>query len=89
MDALTTFATVTGSTVTIPVPLEFMHRQVEVTIVPIDENGNWRNMPPNGTALARLLQRFADAGGVKSIEDPLAWQREQRRDRPLPGREDT
>lgn len=89
MVALTTFTTVTGDTVTIPVPVEFMDRQVEVTIVPIEENGNWRDVASNGTALARLLQQMAEAGGIASIEDPVAWQRGQRSDRPLPGREDT
>jgi hypothetical protein len=34
------------------------------------------------------LERLAAAGGIKSIRDPVAWQREIRRDRPLPGRED-
>lgn len=88
MNALTTLTTVTSDTVTIAVPVEFMHRKVEVTIVPIEENGDWRNLPPNGTALAKLFQHIADSGGIQSIGDPVAWQREQRQDRPLPGRED-
>jgi hypothetical protein len=34
------------------------------------------------------LRELAQAGGAfASIEDPSAWQREVRRDRPLPGRE--
>lgn len=88
MNALTTLTTVTSNTVTIPVPVEFMHRRVEVTIVPIEENEDWHNLPTNGTALAKLFQQIADSGGIQSIGDPVAWQREQRQDRPLPGRED-
>jgi hypothetical protein len=33
------------------------------------------------------LERLAALGGIKSIPDPVAWQREIRKDRPLPGRE--
>lgn len=34
------------------------------------------------------LRRIAARGGIRSIPDPVAWQREQRKDRPLPGREE-
>lgn len=34
-----------------------------------------------------ILQDIANSGGL-NIDDPIAWQREQRQDRPLPGRED-
>jgi hypothetical protein len=34
------------------------------------------------------LAELAAAGGIASIPDPAAWQREIRQDRPLPGRED-
>ena len=34
------------------------------------------------------LERIARRGGIKSIPDPVAWQREVRRDRVLPGREE-
>jgi hypothetical protein len=33
------------------------------------------------------LDRIAARGGMTGIKDPSAWQREQRADRPLPGRE--
>ena len=33
------------------------------------------------------LERIAARGGIKSIPDPVSWQREMREDRPLPGRE--
>jgi hypothetical protein len=42
-----------------------------------------------GPAMAAALQKIADAGGVPGIPDPVAWQREIRRDRPLPGRDDS
>lgn len=34
------------------------------------------------------LRELAAAGGISSIPDPLAWQRDIRQDRPLPGREE-
>ncbi len=34
------------------------------------------------------LERIAARGGIQSIPDPIAWQREMREDRPLPGREE-
>lgn len=33
------------------------------------------------------LEQLAAMGGIQSIPDPVAWQKEQRKDRPLPGRE--
>ena len=41
-----------------------------------------------GQRAADALARLAAAGGIKSIPDPSAWQREIRRDRPLPGRDE-
>ena len=39
--------------------------------------------------LYQLMQEAAESGGVfQSIEDPVAWQREQRKDRALFGREE-
>lgn len=34
-----------------------------------------------------LLQQLQDIGSYKDIKDPDTWQREIRKDRPLPGRE--
>ena len=43
---------------------------------------------PNGAKLGRLIDDYlARTGGLTTIDDPVAWQREQRIDRPLPGRE--
>ena len=46
------------------------------------------NPVSRGQEMARLLEAMAQAGGLSGIPDPLAWQRETRQDRPLPGRED-
>ena len=33
------------------------------------------------------LRRLQELGGLQCFGDPLEWQREERKDRPLPGRE--
>lgn len=39
-----------------------------------------------GAQMADALRQLADAGGLSAIPDPVSWQREQRRERALPGR---
>ena len=41
----------------------------------------------NGKRLAELFEKLAELGTFSDIEDPVAWQREIRKDRPLPGRD--
>lgn len=42
----------------------------------------------NGEELYKLMKEKATAGGIKSIKDPVKWQKEQRKDKPLYGREE-
>lgn len=49
--------------------------------------GEATNTIPNGRRAMAALERIAEKGGIQSIVDPVAWQREIRKDRPLPGRE--
>lgn len=37
--------------------------------------------------LYQLMEEMAAKGGIKSIPDPLKWQKETRKDKPLYGRE--
>ncbi|MBT8420445.1 MAG: hypothetical protein KJO08_06245 [Gammaproteobacteria bacterium] len=39
-----------------------------------------------GQRMATILQRMADRRALSRITDPVAWQREIRKDRPLHGR---
>ena len=57
---------------------------MEVYVTRIQET---KNSEPNGKQAMEILQKIADRGGIQSILDPVAWQREIRKDRPLPGRE--
>lgn len=38
-----------------------------------------------GQQMADALSKLAESGAFSGIEDPSAWQRDIRRDRPLPG----
>ncbi len=42
---------------------------------------------PNGETLYKLMKEKAESGGISEIDDPVKWQREQRKDKPLYGRE--
>jgi len=41
-----------------------------------------------GRRMADALRKLAAIDAFAEIEDPAAWEREIRRDRPLPGREE-
>jgi hypothetical protein len=45
------------------------------------------NEPSRGQKMAAILAELANRGAVSEIKDPVAWQREIRKDRPLPERE--
>ena len=76
----------------LPLPVELRHRRVrvEATLEAADEAE-----PSPRPATPEMLGQRKEAldalralGGLKDvIPDPIAWQREQREDRPLPGRE--
>jgi hypothetical protein len=55
---------------------------VEVTI--LDEPDQTED---RGKRMAEALEKLAASDAFSEISDPTEWQREIRRDRPLPGRE--
>ena len=59
---------------------------VDVTILR-DERFSASRAANAGERMAAALEKLAASQAVDSIEDPVAWQREVRRDRPLPGRD--
>jgi hypothetical protein len=62
------------------------HARVIVTV--IEPAGRDEAGTPNGRELARVLEQMAEAGAAEAFGDPLEWQRSERTDRTLPGRED-
>ena len=59
---------------------------VDVTILR-DERLSASPAPDAGEKMAAALERLAASQAVVSIEDPGAWQRQVRSDRPLPERD--
>jgi hypothetical protein len=53
-----------------------------------DKTATGQDIEPNGTRLASLLKEASEKNLFSDIQNPAEWQREIRRDRPLPGRED-
>ncbi len=41
-----------------------------------------------GLRMAEALEKLAEINALADITDPVAWQREVREDRPLPGRDE-
>ena len=55
---------------------------VDVTVI----SKKARLKKPNGKKMAEALAKLAESGAAKKFGNPLKWQREVRKDRPLPGR---
>ncbi len=47
------------------------------------EHPNSEQRPNSGEERKRILNQLAAMGGLSQIEDPVVWQREQRKDRDL------
>jgi hypothetical protein len=63
----------------------------QLSRLPHDEPSDSSDSVPKtdpGSRMAASLQRLADCNSCAEIIDPVVWQREIRRDRPLPGREE-
>ena len=65
-----------------PPPLSAVAVPVHVTILAATPSARG-----SGAAVAAAMEAFAAAGGPSGFDDPVEWQREQRIDRELPGRE--
>lgn len=78
-------------TLHLPVPAELRGGKIEVTATMKAADGASSRAPQ---ATPEMLQKRTEAFAklramniFRDIEDPLAWQREIRKDRPLPGRD--
>ena len=59
---------------------------VEVRVLP-DRCLDPSRSPDAGERMAAALGKLAASTAIADIEDPVEWQRNLRRDRPLPGRD--
>ena len=66
-----------------PTIVKSAETQVLVTVLP-PKNGVL-DKAECGRRMKEALDALAAMGGIKSIPDPMTWQREMREDRPLPG----
>ena len=79
-----------------PLPSEFQHRRVKITAT-IEAADELAEAPPQHVVPAatpemiarreKAFEALRKRNPFRDIEDPVAWQREIRKDRPLPGRE--
>ncbi len=60
-------------------------RSVQIQATVLEEKSD----PERGARMAASLSKLAESDVFKRIGDPVEWQRQIRKDRPLPGREDT
>jgi hypothetical protein len=58
---------------------------VEITVI---KEETPEELKLRGQQMAEILNALAALNPFADIKDPVAWQREIRKDRPLPGRED-
>jgi hypothetical protein len=72
-------------TLHLPVPQNLRRGKVKVTAT-LEVASEKTDRPTQETALAALRQ-LRKLGTFKEITDPVTWQREIRKDRPLPGRD--
>ncbi|KAA3616449.1 MAG: hypothetical protein DWQ05_12005 [Calditrichaeota bacterium] len=70
---------------------KFQLMQTLLTQLAREEGLSLKEDPANkmhsGQQMAAILQRMADRHALSHISDPKAWQKEVRKDRPLPGRD--
>jgi hypothetical protein len=78
-------------TLHLPVPAELRHGKIEVaaTLKAADEtsSGAPRATPEMLRQRKEAFQKLRQLNPFREIPDPVAWQREIRKDRPLPGRD--
>jgi hypothetical protein len=72
-------------TLHLPLPLEL--RKSKVKVVATLEAAQEKFTRPTLEEAQTALQTLQKLGTFKAIKDPMKWQREIRKDRPLPGRE--
>ena len=61
--------------------------EAQITIWQEPPKGDKRVDKKRGEKLARAFEKLSELGAFSEIEDPVEWQREIRKDRPLPGRD--
>ena len=62
--------------------------EAQITVWQEPPKGDSRPVDKERSAkLAKTFEKLSELGAFSEIEDPVEWQREIRKDRPLPGRD--
>lgn len=62
---------------------------VEVYVTILKETARSTNDAERGKRMAEALDKLASINALSEISDPSAWQRDERQDRQLPGRDES
>lgn len=87
MEVVRAVIMVEGDSVTVPLPEALRNRRVEVIVLPAEENGG-SEPPSDGDDILDILRKLAERNAGAAFGDPLEWQKNERTDRPLPGRDE-
>jgi len=63
---------------------EKVHRPLRVHVTVLEEE---TEKETQGQKMGDALAKLAESSAFSTVDDPSAWQREVRHDRPLPGRD--
>jgi hypothetical protein len=78
-------------TLHLPLPAELRHGKIEVTATLKAANGTASGVPRATPEMLlrrkEAFEKLRELNPFREIADPVAWQREIRKDRPLPWRE--
>jgi len=78
-------------TLHLPLPVELRHGKIEVTATLKAANGAAPAVPRATPEMLRrrkeAFEKLRQLNPFREIPDPVAWQKEIRKDRPLPGRD--
>jgi hypothetical protein len=71
----------------LPLPAELRHGKIKITatLEPVEDQAGEAEAQRQ-RRLSEIMDRIRERNPFKSVADPVAWQREVREDRPLPGR---
>lgn len=81
--------TISGKDKNLLKQVEKLARRLGLNISKKEEVISMEDQKVKSEELSMVMEEMATSGAFSSIKDPVAWQRENRKDKPLPGREES
>ena len=81
--------TISGKDKNLLKQVEKLARRLGLNISKKEEVISMEDQKVKSEKLSMVMEEMATSGAFSSIKDPVAWQRENRKDKPLPGREES